>query len=247
VYKDYEQHPQSIEAIQSTIALFDMHNVDTKIMISGFRDTQKIFEFPGAHGFSLTKEQIVAARLPTMRSCHVPPQSTSSLPESAIALAKDAKWPPRFFDSTATGGSDGTFARYFSPKLRAILTATQKDLYDHTSPAIRDFLVMVRNDVVNYRMNMMRLSDPHIGLQVLTYEAVKGLRRKANEMKDPRGAEMEWKETVAGRLLPDVQWRPVKGDKCDVWITENWTIEGRFPEQWDRREVAKRVKIYEKH
>ena len=233
--------------IQSTIALFDMHNVNTKIMISAFRDTQKIFDFPGAHGFSLTKEQIVAAQLLTTQSCRIPPQSAISLPENAISLAKDAKWPPRFFDTTEVGGSNGTFVRYFSSRLQTILLSTQSDLFYHTCLAIRDFLVVIRDDVVNYRIFMMQLSNPHVGLQTLAREGVRGLKRRVNLRKDLRSAEIEWKGTLAGRLLPDVEWKTAKVDKCEVWITVDGRIEAQIPEQWDRRKAAGSVKVYASH
>ena len=229
---------QGIEAVQSTIALFDMHSTDTKIMISGFRDIRKILELPGAHGFSLTREQIVAARLPTTRPCRVPPRSVSSLPESAITRAKDAKWPPLFFDPTETGGSNGSFTRYFSSRLQTILLSTQSDLFYHTCLAFRDFLAIIRDDVVNYRIFMMQLSGPRTGLPILAREGMKELRRRVNLRKDLKSAEAEWKGTIAGRLLPDVEWKTAKVDKCEAWITPDGRIQAQIPEQWDRRKAA---------
>ena len=247
MYEDCGERSQGIEAIQSTIALFDMHNVNTKIMISGFRDTRKIFGFPGAHGFSLTKEQIVAAQLPTTQSCRIPPQSALSLPENAITLAKDAKWPPRFFDATEAGGSNGTFVRYFPSRLQTTLLSAQSDLFRHIRHGIGAFLAVVRDNVVNYRILMMQLSNPRTGLQTLAREGVRGLRRKVNLRKDLRSAEMEWKDTIAGRLLPDVEWQTTKMDKCEVWITADGRIEAQIPEQWDRRKAASSVNIYVDH
>jgi hypothetical protein len=247
VYEDRGELSQDVEAIQSTIALFHMHNVNTKIMISGFRDIRKILDFPGAHGFSLTKEQIVAAQLPTTRSCRIPPQSVSSLPENAISLAKDAKWPPRFFDATEAGGSNGIFARYFSSRHQTILLSTQSELFHHTCLAMRDFLAMVRDDVVNYRIFMMQLSHPRTGLQVVAREGVRGLKRRVDLRKDLRSAEIEWKDTIAGRMLPDVEWRPAKVDKCEAWITADGGVEARIPERWDHRKAASSINIYANH
>jgi len=236
VYDDRGERPQGIEAVQSTISLFDMHNVDTKIMISGFRDTQKIFEFPGAHGFSITKEQIVAAKLTTARSCRIP--SDLSLPKNAITLAKDAKWPPRFFDATEVRGSNGIFTRYFSSRSQSILTSTQEDLFSHTSLATRDFMAMVRDQVVNYRTYMMQLMNPRTALPTLARDGVKGLKKRVDMRKDLESGEDDWKETVVGRLLPDVNWNIARVDKCEAWITPDGRIEALIPEQWDRREAA---------
>ena len=238
MYEDRGEHSQGVEAIQSTIALFDMHNVDTKIMISGFRDTRKIFEFPGAHGFSLTKEQIVAARLPTAQSCRIPSQSALSLPENAITLAKDAKWPPGFFDVTEAGGSNGIFIRYFSSRLQSILSSTQKDLFYHTHLATRDFMAMIRDDVVNYKIFMMQLLHPRTGLQILTREGVKGLKKRVDLRKDLRSGEKEWKGTVTGRLFPDVEWNIARVNRCEAWVTSDGRVEALIPEQWDRRNAA---------
>ena len=236
--EDRGELSQGIEAIQSAIALFDLHGVKTKIMISGFRDIRKILEFPGAHGFSLTKEQIVAAQLPTTRSCHIPLRSASSLPENAITQAKDAKWPPQFFDATEDGGSNGSFARHFSSRLRMILLSTQTDLFSRTCLALRDFLAIIRDDVVNYRIFMMQLSNPQTGLPTLAREGVKGLRRRVNLRKDLKTAETEWKGTITGRFLPDVEWKTAKVDKCEAWITADGRIEAQIPGQWDRRKAA---------
>ncbi|KAF9644207.1 hypothetical protein BDM02DRAFT_3122257 [Thelephora ganbajun] len=220
-----------------------MHNVTTKIMISGFRDIRRILEFPGAHGFSLTKEQIVAAKLPTTRSYYVPPQSASSLSEGVVAQAKDVKWPPQFFDTTEAGGSSGSFIRCFSSKLQTILVSTQTDLFYHTCLALRDFLAIIRDDVVNYRIFMMQLSNPHTGIPTLAREGIKGLRRRVNLRKDLGGAEAEWKSTITGRFLPDVEWRTAKVDKCETWITADGRIKAQIPEQWDRRKAAS-VNVY---
>lgn len=204
-------------------------------MISGFRDIRKISEFPGAHGFSISKEQIVASQFPTTRSCRVPPQSASSLPENAITQAKDAKWPSQFFDPTEAGGSNGSFIRHFSSRLQTILLSTQSDLFFHTCHALRDFSAVIRDDVVNYRIFMMQLSNPHTSLPTLAREGVRGLRRRVNLRKDLRSAEMEWKGTITGRFLPDVEWRAAKVDKCEAWITPDGGIEAWIPERWDRR------------
>lgn len=244
--EDRGEPSQGIEAIQSTIALFDMHNTNTKIMISGFRDIHKILEFPGAHGFSLTREQIVTAQLPTTRPYRIPLRSASSLPENAITQAKDAKWPPRFFDSTEAGGSNGSFIRYFSSRLQTILSSTQSDLFYHTCRGLRDFLAVIRGDVVNYRIFMMQLSGPRTGLPTLAREGVRGLRRRVNLRKDLRSAEVEWKGTITGRLLPDVEWKTAKVDKCDAWITPDGRIEAQIPEQWDRRKAAS-MNVYADH
>ena len=238
VYGDRGELSQGIETIQSTIALFDTHDVSTKIMISGFRDIHKILEFPGAHGFSLTKEQILAAKHRTPHPHHIQPQSASSLPENAIALAKDAKWPPQFFDSTEAGGSNGSFVRCFSSRLQTILLSTQTDLFYHTCLALRDFLTVVRDDIVNYRIFMIQLSNPRTGLQTLAREGVKGLRRRVNMRKDLKSAETEWKSTITGRLLPDVEWKALKVDRCEAWITADGKIGAQIPEQWDRRKAA---------
>lgn len=235
---DRGEHSQGVETIQSAIALFDMHNVNTKIMISDFRDTRKILEFPGAHGFSIFKEQIVAAQLPTTRSYHIPPQSASSLPESAIARAKDAKWPPRFFDPIEAGGSNGSFSRCFSSRLHTILLSTQSDIFSHTRYALRDFFAIIRDDVVNYRIFMTQLSNPHTGVPILAREGVRALMRRVNLRKDLKSAEAEWKGTMTGRFLPDVEWKAAKVDKCEARITPEGRIEARIPERWDRRKAA---------
>ena len=215
-----------------------MHNVKTKIMISAFRDVRRILEFPGAHGFSVTKEQIVAARLPTARPCGILPQSSSSLSELAITQVKKEKWPPQFFDTVEAGGSNGSFVRCFSSRFQMILLAMQRDLFYHTCLAIRDFLSVIRDDVVNYRIFMMQLTNPRTGSLTLAHEGVKGFRRLVNIRKDLRSAEVEWKRTITGRVLPDVEWRPAKVDKCEVWITPDGRIEAQIPERWDRRKAA---------
>jgi len=238
VYGDRGELSQAIEGIQSTIALFGMHDTDTKIMISGFRDLCKILAFPGAHGFSLTKEQIVAAKFPTPQSCRVPPRFPSSLPEKAITQAKDVKWPPQFFDTIEAGGSNGSFTRHFSSRLHTILSSAQSDLFCHTSLALRDFFAIIRDDVVNYRIFMLQLSGPRTGLPALAREGVRGLRRKVNLRKDLKSAETEWKSTVTGRFMPDVEWRTAKVDKCEAWITPDGGIVAQIPEHWDRRRAA---------
>ena len=73
IYENRGELWQGTKEIQSTIALFHTHSVENKIVISGFRDTWKVLEFPGVHGFSMTKEQIVSAQLPTLRSCRILP------------------------------------------------------------------------------------------------------------------------------------------------------------------------------
>ena len=240
MYGDRGEPSRDISAIQSTIALFDMHDVQTKIMISGFRGIRKILEFPGAHGFVIIKEQIDAAQVPDARSCCIPPQSASSLPESAVVEAKGAKWPPQFFDAVEVGGSNGSFIRHFTSRDQTILFSTQRDLFYHTSLAIRDFLTLVRDEVVNYRIFMMQLSNPQAGIPVLAREGVKGFQRLVNTKMDLRRAEVEWKRTTTGRFLPDVEWIPAKVDKCEAWITADGRIEAVIPEEWDRREVVSR-------
>ena len=236
MYNDRGERSQGVEAVQSTIALFNMHSVDTKIMISGFRDTQKIFEFPGAHGFSITKEQIVAAKLTMVRSRRT--LSASSLPENTITLAKDAKWPPRFFDAAEVGGSNGIFTRYFSSRPQSILTSTQEDLFSHTSLATRDFMAMVRDQVVNYRIYVMQLMNPRTALPTLARDGVKRLKKMVDQRKDLESGQKDWKNTLTGRSLPDVNWNIARVDKCEAWITPDGRIEALIPEKWDRREAA---------
>ena len=215
-----------------------MHDASTKIMISGFRDILKILEFPGAHGFSLTKEQIVAAQRPTTRPRRTLSRSPSSLPENAITQAKDAKWPPQLFDPTEAGGSNGRFGWHFPSRLQTILLSTQSDLFCHTSLALRDFFAVIRDEVVNYRIFMLQLSGPRTGLPTLAREGVRGLMRRVNLRQDLRRAEIEWKATITGRVLPDVEWRAARVEHCEAWITPDGRIVAQIPEQWDRRKAA---------
>lgn len=215
-----------------------MHNIETKIMISGLRDIRKIAEFPGAHGFSITKEQIVSARITTSRLCRIPPQSASFLPEDATNQARGAKWPPRFFDVAPVGGSNGNFVRCFPSRLQTVMMSIQRDLFCHTGKAIRDFLALIRDDVVGYRILMRQLLNPRTGIQTLAYEGVGTLSRIVNSKKDLRSAEVEWRSTITGRILPKVQWEPTIVNKCEVWITPEGRIEALIPAQWDRRMVA---------
>ena len=238
VYKDRGEPSQGIEAIQSTIALFDMHNASTRIMITGFRDIRRVLDFPGAHGFSLTKEQILSAHLPNTQPCRIPPQST---PKNAITQARSAKWPPQFFDPTETGGSNGSFVRYFPSRLQTILLSTRSDFFHHAFFALRDFLTLIRDDVVHYRILMIQLSGPRTGIPTLAREGVKGLRRRVNQRKDLGTAEAEWRDTITGRFLPEVEWRTEKVGTCDAWITPDGGIEARIPEQWDRRNAASNI------
>ena len=240
VYEDLGEPWQGIKAIQSTIALFRTHNVETKIMISGFRDTWKILEFPGAHGFSMTKEQIVSAQLPTLRSCRIPPHFASSLPEDAMDLAKGVKWPPRFFDTIEAVGPNGSFVRCFSSRVQTIVLSIQRDLFYHTSLAIRDFFILVQDDVVIYRVLMMQLLDPRTGMRTLEREGAKALGRLVNLRQDLRSAEQEWLDTTTGRLLPDVEWKPARVGKCVARITSDRSIVAYIPQQWDRRKAARR-------
>lgn len=207
-------------------------------MINAFRNARSILEFPGAHGFSITREQINCARLPSLRSYHIPRQSASSLPEHAINRAKGAKWPPRFLDTIGAGGINGSFVRYFPSRHRTIVSSIQKDLFDHTGRAIRDFLTLIREDVANYRVLMMRLTNPHIGDKVLAQLGAKVLKRIVNSKKDLRSAEAKWKNTVTGRFLQDVEWQPAYVNKCDAWITADGRIQAQIPVQWDRRMAA---------
>jgi len=207
-------------------------------MISGFHDIRRILEFPGADGFSLRKEQIVIAKVSTARSCRVPPRPPSSLPENMIAQAKAMKWPPQFFDPTKAGGSNGSFTLHFPPRLQSIVLSAQSDLFFCTSNALRDFFAVIRDDVVNYRIFMLQLSGPRTGLPTLAREGVRGLRRRVNLRKDLRSAEVEWKGTITGRVLPDIEWRTARVDKCEAWITRDGGILAQIPEQWDRRRAA---------
>lgn len=93
---------------------------------------------------------------------------------------------------------------------------------------------------------MMQLSGPRTGLPTLAREGVRGLRRRVNLRKDLRSAEVEWKGTITGRLLPDVEWKTAKVDKCDAWITPDGRIEAQIPEQWDRRKAAS-MNVYADH
>ena len=43
-----------------------------------------------------------------------------------------------------------------------------------------------------------------------------------------KNAEARWEGTVTGR---DVEWRPVKVDKREVWVTSDERIEARIPER----------------
>ena len=207
-------------------------------MISAFRDVRNILDFPGAHGFSVAKEQIVAAKLPTSRPYHVPPHSSSSLPDDAIISAKEAKWPLRFFDIPEAGGSNGSFVRCFTPRQHMILLTTQADLFYHASLAIRDFLTVIRDDVVNYRIFMMQLLNPRTGIPTMAREGVKGLRRTVNYRRDLESGEAVWRGTITGRFLPEVEWKIAKVDRCEVWITSDGRIEAQIPEEWDRRKVT---------
>lgn len=215
-----------------------MHNINTKIMISGFSDPRKILDFPGAHGFCMTREQILAAQYPTTRLYRIPVQSASSLEENIIDFAKDEKWPPRFFDVPEAGGSNGSFVRHFPSKQESILFWAHLDLFYHTNHGIRDFLVAIRDKVIHHKTLMMQLSNPRLGFQTLEREGVKMLRNMVNHRQDLRSAEFEWRETVAGRLLPEVDWRPARVDRCDARITMDGRIEAQIPEQWDRRAAA---------
>ena len=85
---------------------------------------------------------------------------------------------------------------------------------------------------------MMQLSGPRTGLPTLAREGVKGLGRRVNLRKDLKSAEAEWKSTITGRLLPDVEWKTAKVDKCEARITSDGRIEAQIPEQWDRRKAA---------
>jgi len=56
--------------------------------------------------------------------------------------------------------------------------------------------------------------------------------------KDLKTAETEWRGTIAGRLLPDVEWNTAKVDRCEAWITADGRIGAQIPEKWDRRKAA---------
>lgn len=215
-----------------------MHDVETKIMISSFRDAHKILEFPGAHGFSITKDQIVSAQL---HSCQrrVPYNSAPNLPEGALIRAKSATWPPQFFDTAKAGGSDGTFVRYFPSRLQTVLSSTQRVLFDKNGNGIRDFLSIVREDVLSYRAFMAQLSNSNTWNRTMMQESVRGLKRTVNSTKDWRSVEEQWKSTTTGRSLPDVEWRPSKLVKrCEIWITRDGRIVAEVPEGWDKDKAA---------
>ena len=209
-------------------------------MVSAFRDhdMHKILEFPGAHGFSISREQIVSAKLPTSLPCRVPPQSASSLPEDAISQAKDAKWPPRFFDPVGAGGSNGSFIRSFPSGLQKVVLLSQKDLFDHNSAANKKFMLLILEDVVNYKIYLRNLSHPRSGDRNLNRGGNKALARIVNKRRDLRSAEIEWRCTIAGRLGPQVEWIPADVDICTTLVAADGWIEAQIPERWDRREAA---------
>ena len=240
MFEDRGEPSQGIKEVQSTIALFDMHNVQTKIMVSGFRDIRKILEFPGASGFSISKEQIVFARLPTARSCCIPPQSASSLPENAVMDANEVNWPPKFFDGVETGGSGGSFVRCFSLRQQTLILTIHRDVFYHTGLALQDLMAFVRDNVVNYKILMLRLTDPRTGMQTLAREGAEALMRTVNSKKDLRSAEKEWKNTMTGRCLPEVEWITARVDKCEAWFTSDGRIKAVIPDRWDRRKAAAR-------
>ena len=207
-------------------------------MISGFREIRKIVQFPGAHGFTVSKEQITSAESTNPRSHPVPPQSTASLPEDAFNRAERAKWPPRFFDAAEDGGSKGSFARCFPSRLQTVLVSSQRELFLDGCLAIENFLVLVRDQVVGYKVFMEQLSNPHTGIKTMARVGVKQLEKIVNFKKDLRSAEIEWMETVTGRVLPAVYWMPERVDKCQVCITPDGRVVARIPKQWDRRKAA---------
>jgi hypothetical protein len=236
-YENRGEPSQGIKEIQSTIALFDMHNVGAKIMISAFSDLRKVLAFPGAHGFSVTKEQIVSARLPTSRSRRIPLQSASSLPQYAIDRAKAEKWPPQFFDAPEAGGSNGSFVRCFPSRLETTVFTIQRDLFHDAWPAIREFLIIVRDEVVHYRILMMQLVNPQTGSQTLARESAQRLKEILYSERDLRRAEIKWNKTLAARFVQSVEWVPTGADKCDVWLASDGTIVAQVPERWDRRGI----------
>ena len=215
-----------------------MHNVNTKIMINGFSDPRRILDFPGAHGFCMTRDQIVIAQHPTTRLYRVPIQAASSLEENVINLAKDEKWPPQFFDVPEAGGSNGSLVRHLPSNQELILFFAHMEFFCQTNIGTRDFMVAIRDYVINYKTLMMQLSHPRIGFQTLKREGVKALRNKVNRRQDLRTAECEWRATIAGRLLPEIEWEPFGVDSCDVRIARDGRIEATIPEDWDRREMA---------
>lgn len=231
VYKNLGVPPHGTKEIQRTIALFDRHKIQTKVMVSGFRDTNKVLELPGVHGFSITKEQIVAARLHTMRSCYVP---ASSLPNNSIT---DVKWPPQFFDSVEAGGSNGSFVQCFPSRVQTIIRGTQTDMFNHTRLALVAFLSFIRDEVVNYNVLMLQLMDPRSGTKTLERESLKQLKSLVYETKDLETAEHEWKNTVSGRMMPVVEWVPMHVDTCEVWVTRGGKIQAQIPKAWVRKEL----------
>jgi hypothetical protein len=152
--------------------------------------------------------------------------------------AKEVKWPPKFFDRIETGGSDGSFVRCFSSRQQTLILTIHRDVFYHTSFALRDLTAFVREDVVNYRILMMRLADPKMGMHTLACEGTEALMRIVNSRKDLRSAEKEWKDTVTGRCLPEVEWMVARVDKCEAWFTSDGRVKAVIPHRWDRRKAA---------
>lgn len=216
-----------------------MHNVNTKIMISELDDIRRILDFPGAHGFCLTKGQIDTVQLPTRRPCRIPPQSPSSLPKVAFIQAEGAEWPSRYFDDDKVGASERQFSRYLPSRLYSILLMNHVQIFDHTARTLREFSRFVRDHVLIHRARMIKYSDPKTSEAALACEGAKALKGILKRRKDLRSAEDEWMRTLTGRYLPDVLWVTANVGGCDVWTTtDGKALVAQIPEHWDRREAA---------
>lgn len=100
-------------------------------------------------------------------------------------------------------------------------------------------MALIRDEVVNYRIYMMQLSDKRKGKEIIARDGVKVLKKMVNHRQDLRSGEKEWKDTVTGRFLPDVDWNIARVDKCEAWNTpDGMRIEALIPEHWDSREAA---------
>ena len=209
-----------------------MHNLETKIMINGFKLPQML-EFPGAHGFSITEYQIYEAQKPTSLSDPPPHWSTASLPQDAIDRAKEAKWPPQFFDPPQAGGSDGSFVRFFTSRLELIVFMVQRNTFYDTSYAVKTFMGFIREEVVEYRMLMERLLDPQTSKQAILQEGAKALKKILDSEMDLLSSYKKWNSTLIGRYLPAVQWRLTQEFGCNVWIDAKGELVADLPDSWN--------------
>lgn len=245
VYDGRGERSRGTKEIQNTIALFEMHKVETKIMITALKDLYKILEFPGAHGFSLTKEQIIDTQPSTSLSYPFPPQPASSLPQEAIDQAKVAKWPPNPFHLPRGGGSDECFESFFPSRLQSVVATLQMDLQIGALVANQEFLAVIREEVVSYRIYMGQLTEPQTAIQTIRQEGARALKRLVNAKKDLGLAKKDWECTLTSRFLP-IQWKPTKrANKCEVWITEEGEAWAEIPQSWDRGSKAVSVNDYE--